>query len=80
MTYHATRKRKARGSLAQGKSPRIAVCLPVVDMTLVTWWAGVKGIPVAQVMRDAVASYLLPFRNNPELKRQYGSAPGDSAK
>jgi hypothetical protein len=79
MTFHKTRAKRATGSLAQGKSPRIVVCLPPEDMALAAWWAGVKGIPLAQVIRDSVHVYLSPFKNNPELKRQYGSQPKGTA-
>ena len=37
--------------------------------------AAVKKIPAASVLRDAVHAYVLPFRNNPNLKKQFGSEP-----
>jgi hypothetical protein len=80
MTYHRTRKAKVTGSSARGKSaagmsPKISVSLPPEDMAVLVWWAGVKGVPAAQVLRDAVHSHLAPFKNNPALKKQYGSEP-----
>lgn len=76
MTFHKTRSRRARGAVNGAEtSPRIAVSLPAEDMAILTWWAQVKGIPASQVLRNAVDSYFAPFKNNPALKKQYGSSP-----
>lgn len=62
MTYHATRKGCAEGSLSvDDKSPRIAVSLPPDDMRRLAWLAAKRGVPVASVLRDAVWAYLLPI-------------------
>ena len=71
MTFHTSSSRKPKGSNA--KSPRLSACYDPADMKIIVWLAGVKKIPAATVLRDAVAAYVLPFRNNPNLKNQFGS-------
>lgn len=67
MTFHSTSDRKPKGSVTgDQKSPRLAVSYDPEDMEVAVWLAEKKGIPLAQVMRDALYSYLLPFRNNPK--------------
>jgi len=76
MGFHTKRKREARGSIPEnGTSPRIATSLPDEDMRYLVWWAGVKKIPASQVLRDAVAAYLQPFKSNTTLEKQFGSKP-----
>jgi hypothetical protein len=68
VTFHTTSaRRQVKGPKCPGrqngaKSPRIAVSLDRVDFDSLTALAARKKIPVAQVLRDAVWAYLLPFR------------------
>ena len=68
MTFHtrSVRQRvkgpKCPGGANGSKSPRLAVSLDRVDFDSLTKLAEQKKIPVAQVLRDAVWAYLLPFR------------------
>lgn len=76
MTFHTRTIRKPKGSkVGAQRSPRIAISLPPEDMRLICWLADVKKRPVAEILRDAAAAYVLPFRNNPMLKKQFGSEP-----
>lgn len=70
VTFHTTRQSSASGSTAgTATSPRIAVSLPPEDMACLTWWAAKKGVPVADVLRSAVWSYLMPVRADFEKER-----------
>ena len=80
MTFHQNRQRPAKGSkVSRGagcsKSPRLSASYDPADMKIIAWLAKVKKIPAASVLRDAVHAYVLPFRNNPNLKNQFGSEP-----
>lgn len=74
MAFHSRSKRKVLAGPARINKgghllkPRIAVTLDEVDFANINWLAAQKGIPVAQVLRDAVWAYLLPYRTNPALK------------
>ena len=80
MTFHKSSKRRVKGSkpsngAGQSKSPRLACSFDPADMKIIAWLATVKKIPAASVLRDAVHAYVLPFKNNPNLKNQFGSKP-----
>lgn len=46
-------------------SPRFSSSFDEADLKIIAQIAKARGKPVAQVMRDAVACYVMPFRNNP---------------
>lgn len=61
MTVHTCRvKRQAKGARA-GKMARVMVSLQPDDMRRLTWWANKHGVPVSNVLRNAVWAYLLPI-------------------
>lgn len=75
MTFHSRSKRgrvdgpKRVNALGHLLKPRISITLPENDFRDLNWLAAKKGKPIAEIMRDAVWAYLLPFRNNPSLKK-----------
>lgn len=69
MTAHKIRRTVAKASRC-GQYDRIAASLPEEDMRLVLWWADRKKIPAAQVIRDAVSAFFMPFKSNPGLDRE----------
>lgn len=80
MTFHKDRQRPGKGSKTSrgagcSKSPRLSASYDPADLKIIAWLAKVKKIPAASVLRMAVAAYVMPFRNNPTLKDQFGSAP-----
>ncbi len=80
MTFHKSSKRTVKGSAQSSgagcsKSPRLSASYDPADMKIIAWLAKVKKIPAASVLRDAVHAYVLPFKNNPNLKNQFGSKP-----
>lgn len=80
MTFRKNRQQPAKGSArsrdaGKSKSPRLSASYDPADMKIIAWLAKVKKIPAASVLRDAVRAYVLPFKNNPNLKNQFGSTP-----
>ena len=71
MTAHKVRVKVANGSRIVSKGTRrvpemvrIMGSFPVSDWKALQHVAAVKKIPVAQVLRDAVFAYALPFRSD----------------
>ena len=80
MPFHKRSRRPVKGSTpsrgaGNSKSPRLSASYDPADLKIIAWLAKVKKIPAAQVMRDAVHAYVSPFKNNPNLKNQFGSEP-----
>ncbi len=61
MTVHLTRTSRRAAGAPVGNMKRIAVSLPPDDMRRLTWWANKHGVPVSNVLRNAVWAYLLPI-------------------
>jgi len=73
VTAHKIRRKTARGSKMSTKGTRAATTpgmvritgsFPVGDWACLEHVARVKKLPIAQVLRDAVWAYALPFRKS----------------
>lgn len=68
--WHGCKQRPQKRA-PSNNSLRVTVSLDDQDRQLIEWLAEKKDRPVAQVLRDAVAAYVLPFKNNPTLKTTF---------
>lgn len=69
--FHGCRRLHGKKATKSDNSPRLAVSFPDEDRKLIAWLSKHKDKPEAQIVRDAVHAYLLPFKNNPTLKTTF---------